>query len=62
MLRQLLLALLLVAIVGVALFYGISGLPFIVLALSAALLSVLFVRTRAEEEREGSSPPAARPP
>jgi uncharacterized protein (DUF58 family) len=57
MVRQLVLAILLVAIVGIALFYGISGGLYIFLVFSAALLSVLFVRSRsaAGEERESET-------
>ena len=56
MVRQLVLAILLVAIVGIALFFGISGGLYIFLVLSAALLSILFVRSRragGEEEESG---------
>jgi hypothetical protein len=59
MFRQLILAALIVAIVGVALFHLISGLLYIVLACSAALLSVLFVRTGRSEEREVRRRPRA---
>jgi hypothetical protein len=52
MFRQLILAALIVAIVGVALLHLISGLLYIFLACSAALLSVLFVRTGHADERE----------
>jgi hypothetical protein len=72
MFRQLILAALLVVIVGVALFYAISGSLYIVLACSAALLSVLFVRTGdgrkgprgsvASVKRFPTSPEAVPPP
>jgi len=57
MFRQLILAALLVLIVGVPLFFAISGSLYIVLACSAALLSVLFVRTGASEEGDGGKGP-----
>ena len=60
MFRQLLLAVLLVAIVGIALFYGISGGLYIFLVLSAALLSVLFVRSDSRPTDETAGPTRGR--
>ena len=68
MFRDLLLAIVIVAIVGVALFYGVSGFSYITLVFAALALSVLFVRRPASpggdiesSEREGSVRPFARP-
>jgi hypothetical protein len=56
MARQFLLAALLLAVVGVALFFSVSGLPYIGLVFSAGLLSVLFVRStgRERDDRNGA--------
>jgi hypothetical protein len=52
MARQFILAVLLVAVVGVALFFGVSGLPYIGLVFSAGLLSLLFVRSTGRERED----------
>jgi hypothetical protein len=56
MFRQFMLAVLLIAIVGFALFNRVSGLAYIALVFSAALLSVLLVR-RADAEAEDVDEP-----